>query len=102
MFQCVGKVVQLRIARTKENVCDQFFQLNLKNGRETLIDPADVCDNVEVAEVLAEGDEEVDLLPRHPRLPQLWQQVGYRRVDRGEDDVRAGRASQRIDILRQL
>ena len=94
--------MQLRIARTKENVCDQFFQLNLKNGRETLIDPADVCDNVEVAEVLAEGDEEVDLLPRHPRLPQLWQQVGYRRVDRGEDDVRAGRASQRVDILRQL
>ena len=48
----------------------------LETGCETFIDPQHVGNNVEVAEVLAEGNQEVNLLPRHPGLSQLRQQVG--------------------------
>ena len=48
----------------------------LETGCETFIDPQHVGNNVEVAEVLAEGNQEVNLLPRHPCLSQLRQQVG--------------------------
>ena len=49
----------------------------LETRCETFIDPQYVANNVEVAEVLAEGNQEVNLLPRHPRLSQLREQVGY-------------------------